>query len=794
MIKKSLMLIISTLALMPVMLVIVSAVIDDTTAPVSNVLEIWDKYGGNKLGICEDNSAIAQTILSFKGEASDDLNIVVGVDLKRDADVDSVSWEDNSNWDPTTLNGYSNNIDFNSIAQFNNEPFTKGNRIVCSRAKDGAGNVEEVNLENCCMFCVDTDEPEQVENVVHANPSPSECVSNYVNVAPEFEWDEASDEGCAEIDYYEVELNGEILEEQVYDNFFTVEEPENGENYYIRVRAVDRAGNTGDWSSSSEDVYYDNEMPEVEITSTFPEGLLKEGKTWFKGNFAVSETDSDNLALFKCEYKIVNNDVTIKDWTGSKEQCNSDLNIEVPEDCEDGTCVILKKAIDNACNVGETEKEYNIDTTPPVTKKTVGEPKYLGFEFEWMDMIIDWFVKPDTKITLECADVGIGCNEDRTFYSINGNGENWIPYTEPFPIGEDDRVYVIEYQSDDLLGNMEEIKSETDKIDTEAPVSVKTEKPTYEDGENTWVSGSSNFTITAEDSESGVNKTFYRINYEEETEDSLYDGGWNEYTAPFNLENECWNENPENFIDYYSIDQLRTKEDKKSQNVMLDCVAPEILIFNPNENEREIEKCVQSVVVNVTDIGAGVKRVWAELWDENGEESVMVRSESMTLTIYGTYEALMDKQLPAGDYTLKVMAEDNVGNVNTYLIDETLNKSVFVEYISPASCSIEPAEGGKCEFTFYVCIRGGDSIKFWLDKLGGIITPGMMNASILKEGDSKYVGLLDNGIDAGLLSLSDETINGRESFNLRLNVPANVASQIGTGTHKLDYLIKSFIE
>jgi len=44
MIKKSLMLIISTLALMPVMLVIVSAVIDDTTAPVSNVLEIWENF------------------------------------------------------------------------------------------------------------------------------------------------------------------------------------------------------------------------------------------------------------------------------------------------------------------------------------------------------------------------------------------------------------------------------------------------------------------------------------------------------------------------------------------------------------------------------------------------------------------------------------------------------------------------------------------------------------------------------------------------------------------------------
>lgn len=793
MIKKSLMLIIVTLALMPAMLAIVSAA-NDTTAPVSKVLEIWDRDGSNQLGICKNVPAVGKTFLSFKGSANDTQSNIDFVDLKRDADIDSVSWDDNSNWDSTTCPNCDNskNVKFESRATPNSREFGEGNRTVCSRAKDTSlnGNLEFVNVKNCCMFCVDTGDPGQVENVVNANPS--QCVPNYVNAAPKFEWGAISDEGCAGIDYYEVEVyfsDGELYyTDKVKENQITIKEPKNGENYYIRVRAVDRAGNKGEWSSSSEDVYYDNEMPKVEITSP-------EAESWFKDNFVVRENDNDNLALFKCEYKIVNNGVNVTDWIGSKEQCNSDLNIEAPEDCKDGTCAILKRATDNACNTGETERKYNIDTTPPVTEKIVGEPKYLGFK--WMDMIIDWFVKPETEVTLKCNDNGgIGCNENLTFYSINGG--DWKPYKEPFKIGKEDGIYLIEYQSEDLIGNMElPPKNETDKIDTESPISVKTEEPIYKDDKkNIWVSALSNFTITAEDSESGVNKTFYRINYEEETDELLNDnnGEWREYKSPFNLENECQNTNPDNFIEYFSIDQLKNTEKTKNQTVMLDCIAPEILIFNPKENEREIQKCVQSVVANVTDSGSGIKRVWAELWDENGEESEMVRSESMTRTIYGTYETLMDKQLPAGDYTLKVMAEDNIGNVNTYLIEETLNKSVFVEYISPASCSIEPAKGGKCEFTFYVCMRGGDSIKFWLDKLGGIITPSMMNASILKESNSEYVGLLDNGIDAGLLSLGNKTINGRESFNLHLNVPANVASQIGTGTHKLDYLIKSFIE
>lgn len=811
MIKKSLILAIATLVLLPAMLAIVSAIVDsnstvndyssDTTAPVSNVLEIWDRYGSEKLGSCEEGiPAVGRTFLSFKGIAEDTEHNIDFVELKRDEDIDSVGWNDNSNWDDTSCPDCDNlkSVKFESRATPNSRAFSEGNRTVCSRAKDRKGNLEIISseLENCCSFCVDTDDPEQVKNVAHSNKG--KCVENYVNEAPEFEWDAASDDGCAGIDYYEVEVyfsNGELYyADEVNENSITIKEPENGKDYYIEVRAVDRAGNKGEWSSSSEEVYYDNEAPEVDIVSP-------EAESWFKENFVVKEEDKDNLELWKCEYMIIKNgdkentrvangEENENDWI--EFECNSDLEIGVPEDCEDGKCKIIKKATDNACNAGEKEITYNIDTQGPTTIKTIGQPKYPGFE--WMNWVIDWFVTDKTEVTLTCTDTGIGCNENKTFYRING--EDWHPYNGPFKIGEEDAVYVIEYQSEDLLGNEEEVKSETDKVDTESPTSIKIEEPMYEDDEeNVWVNASSEFLIIATDSESGVNETLYRINHEEESVEMVSDNGeWIKYTSPFNLVNECCRENAENFIEYYSIDQLRNEEKIKSQTVMLDCVAPEIKIFNPKENEREIQKCTQSIVAKVDDNGSGVKKVWAELWDDNGNESKKVRTESMTPTIYGTYEALMDKQLPAGDYTLKVLAEDNIGNVNEYLIDESLINSVYVEYISPASCSIEPKEGGECEFTFYVCMRGGDSIKFWLDKLGGIVTPGMMDATILRGNNSGYVGLWDEGIDAGLLSLGNKTINGRESFNLHLNVPADVASQIGTGTHKLDYLIKSFID
>jgi hypothetical protein len=922
------------------------------------------------------------------GDSSDDFSGIFNVQYNRTSPDTYLLWTDA---DP--VDGGFSELEEEWRSDPNDDEFIDGLHEICCKVEDNAHNTA---IGECEEFCIDQSEPEQVQNVQHSNPS--ECVSNYVNQAPEFSWNEAIDEPeCSEIDYYEIKLyysNGNLINTYEEEGTsFTVPNPENGEDYYIKVRAVDLAENQGEWSEPSEHVYYDNEDPSVEITSP-PEDK------WIDPGFYVSETDTDNLGLYKCYYRIWNNGSFTLDWTETP--CNEDVYIDVDTYCPvDGlnNCRVYKKAVDNACNTnGEmTHKQFDIDTTPPEVSKSISCPKYPGFE--WMGYLIDWFVKDTTEITLTCDD-GEGSGVQAIYYRINEG--SWIEYESPFTLG-DDGVYYVEYYCIDNVNKTSEIESETDKVDTLAPETIKT----YE-GSEFWgyrliqgvnafiryISGQTQIILTASDSEVGVDKTWWTLfipneegedveayidgkwyeSYDDEFNDCLeenecygvahygldesdfskdefevdlevekddgkikwdvelggidghwhtgvqvviasgteplfllgwssenteepiykeYDGGWSspmplpegmsvsgsyneeEYTieideykldcpwywainveaswpghssaeqqnypadwgrwtavntaegvACLNYE-ECieqcnitfWQQKTEYMGDfcntqleegwwclyeepiniyqscdhkicYYSEDYLNNIEDVKCQVFSADVNSPSIQILNPTQEEADsIEKCVQSIVAVVEDDKSGIKRVWAELWDDVG--MTPLREENMSLTIYGTYEALMDKQLSAGNYTLKVCAKDNVDNVYCEEIKETLTPGIFIEYIEDPICLIDPETGGECDFTFHMCARDADSIKMWMDKLGEVVTPGMMNAEISNEGDSGYVGLNDEGIEAGTLCLGD-LINRRTSFDLSLDIPSDVASMIGTGSHALDYYIESY--
>ncbi len=742
--------------------------ISDITLPVCSVDFIKHKTSGEEYIFSETIYIDKTGKFRILGAANDLNSIITDIQYNRTSPDYFHIWEL-----AVADDGSFNELDEGWYSQDWETDFIEGWHNACCRATDQVNNV---GSGTCIDFCIDTSNPEEVKNLMHSNPS--QCVSNYVNEAPQFEWDAAEDNGCAGVDFYEVELylsNGNLIGTfEVSETSFTVPSPLNGEDYYIKVRTVDMAGNEGPWSGKSGDVYYDTEEPAVEITN-------ENAGEWLKGDLEITEIDAD-ANLYKCFYQVKNNDEVTVQWTETP--CNEPFTIDTKEVCpEDGknNCLVYKKAQDKACNDNTRWKEFDIDNHAPITTKIISGPKYTGFE--WLDWVIDWFITDKTEITFTCDDKdGSGC--DKTFYRVKfneGEWSVWFVFNETPLTFEEDGVYFVEYSSQDLIGNIENDNKEIDKVDTLPPVSIKTEEPVYEDSEeNIWVGPLTEFTIVAEDEEVGVDKIIYQIDENEEVE----------YESQFTLENECQNENPLHSIDYYSIDYLLNQEEPKTQAVMLDCVAPSIRILNPNEDEREIERCAQSIVAIVEDNGAGVKKVWAELWNETSK----IREVEMMLSVYNTYEALMDKQLPAGEYTLKLMAEDNVGNVYVENIDETLLNSVYVEFISPAICSIDSEEGGQCDFTFHICMRGGDSIKFWLDKLGQIVTPAMMNATISKEDNSTFVGLLDEGIDAGLLNLGNGVINGRTNFNLHLTVPSDVASQIGAGAHKLDYLIKSFVQ
>ena len=241
---------------------------------------------------------------------------------------------------------------------------------------------------------------------------------------------------------------------------------------------------------------------------------------------------------------------------------------------------------------------------------------------------------------------------------------------------------------------------------------------------------------------------------------------------------------------------------------------------NPTQSEAsDVNKCVQSIVVSISDAKSGINdsSVVAELKNSSG---IVVKTVQLKKQQYGntfTYEGLMEKDLPAGEYTLIITAKDNLGNENSASVNEHLPEVVNVEYISPSTCLVDPVNGGSCDFTFNLCMRGGNTIEFWMDKLGNIVTPAMLNATTSdpQDMDWTFVGMkhiigTDEGscvgpdvewvngacwfkTDAGDLSLEDMCIdiNGRAQFNLHLNLTSEAVQAIGEGVQDLNYWIKS---
>jgi len=922
----------------------------DEDSPDSNVIYATKDDGSNKRycdnGKMSVNFSSSDVVINFYSEDAKSNLKAVG--------YTRTGWE---YW----ANGHGFTHDLNKTSYWYSNPddsWSQEEYRVCARALDMSDNQENDDLsytnspdDDCCVLCIDAENP--IMDSIRDNTKDCSEDAKYSN-SDEITWSwSAHDEGCSDIDYYIVKLyEDDVLVGTIEtsDVEKTFSELANGKTYYVIVTPVDKAGNQGG-SMQSDSIIIDLTNPLVEITS--PE----EG-SWFKNDFIVSETDADEN-LLECQIEIQNNENEpyVSDW--NLELCNADFNLILDTYCpEDGACKITKTAKDKACRENEEDIMVNIDRTAPIADKEVGEPKVEGRTL--LDIIIDWFVTDETKITLSCDD-GLGSGVKEIKYKINER--EWVLYEAPFALRRADGIYNLEYYCTDNMNIESEHKFEIDKVDTEAPETIKTiGEPKYwdEEKEMMCVSENTRFTLTCADEEVGCDKTYYGVyergwaNYsepftlegheegmytiyyystdllgnEEEAnseQDWLdinkptitddYEDGWkntdqlvtlnpeddgcgikevkycleedcdvengaiieNDYDIEFNgdqktiLRYQAWDnvghaslvgedeikidktapettssftssewqnsdveielscedplinevasscdktyycidsdntcepdqeyngnitygEEGIHYIRFFSQDNANNEESVKIQIIKIDRTAPGVILLNPNETEAEnVQMCVQSVVAIVSEgvEGSGIKRVWAELWD--GEEKV--REAEMELYPDGTYGALMDKQLPTGEYILKVYAEDNAENNGIKEQPEILKQGVFVDYVENPICSINPEIGGNCDFTFHICMRNGNSIKMWMDKLGEVIIPGMMNATISKGENSTYVALWDERIDAGLLELDDEIINGRTEFDLSLNVPSDVASMIGVGAHKLDYLIRAY--
>ena len=637
-------------------------------------------------------------------------------------------------------------------------------------------------------------------------------------------------------------------------NSFEVSGLMHGDRVRIKVKATDKAGNVGEFSDFSEWVTIDNEEPDVQITNTnedeWASGNLEiteidEDENLFKCFYKVQSGFLNAGGRVTVDWTVTpcNQPFTID----TREVCPRDGKNQ---------CIVSKKAKDKACNERERSKQFDIDNNPPELEKIIGVPQHNNGEFVSTETPIEIIALDlASGVAQLCYQINsepIVCENainDTTFtltkmFNFQEESQHTLTFWAIDNVGNRDET------------SQTHLVDDTPPLTTKTYSLLFQKLGEFAGIENfliDWINSNTKITLTAQDQEphpSGVKETLFNImsRYEEtdegthsewfgmktnkwyndeelceeenmEMSDNGEDGdngvepepsptpsptngdndeesncvevaGWEDeelmvYEEPITIDEEGAHK-----ICFQSIDNVNNEETQMCQVFFVDNTKPAIEILNPTlEEARRIEKCSQSIVALVEDEDSGIKRVWAELWNGSNDK---VREVNLSRTIYGTYEALMDKQLPSGNYMLKVMAEDNVGNEETISIEETLTDSVFVESIFPGQCSINPEQGGSCKFTFNVCMRSANAVSFSLDKLGGIITPAMMNAEISKGEEKTFVGLLDDRIESGMLGLSEEIINGRTAFNLKLDVPANLASMIGKGVHQLNFHIKSF--
>ncbi len=194
-----------------------------------------------------------------------------------------------------------------------------------------------------------------------------------------------------------------------------------------------------------------------------------------------------------------------------------------------------------------------VDSTPPVTTITTGEPKFTTADGKL-------YVTGGTTFTLAATDNLSGVA--KTEYRINGG--TWTTYA-PFAIAGEG-THTIEYYSKDNVANSETFRTLTVIVDNTPPVSTVTAgTPQYQADGKLYISGSTGITITAVDALSGVKRTEYSI-----------DGGpWMAYRAVFTMSS---SDGETHTIRYRSMDNVNNLEDAAELVVILDKTPPQTAI------------------------------------------------------------------------------------------------------------------------------------------------------------------------------------------------------------------------
>ena len=197
-------------------------------------------------------------------------------------------------------------------------------------------------------------------------------------------------------------------------------------------------------------------------------------------------------------------------------------------------------------NVGNTEvpksTEVKIDKDAPTTESSLSGP--LGNN--------DYYTG-NVQVTLTATDnlSGVGS----TFYSIDNSISTTYPGS-PITVSGNG-AHTVSFGSNDVAGNFVFPTTITIKIDSTAPVTQATLAGTQ--GSNGWYTDATQVTLSATDTPSGVETTFYKLD----------NGAQQTYSVPFSISDSGYHT-----LIYWSVDRAGNTESQRSMLIRLDSVAP----------------------------------------------------------------------------------------------------------------------------------------------------------------------------------------------------------------------------
>ena len=440
--------------------------------------------------------------------------------------------------------------------------------------------------------------------------------------------------------------------------------------------------------SEGNSLYYILQNATLEADLTPPVVTFEFGAPYYNGSnwvnsstpIYINATDTHDYTLY---YRIWNGS-----WQGwQSEALNKDVKLSLPDEGLHYIEYYAKDEFNNTSPVGN-ETVY-VDNTPPSSTLSLNPLTPDGEN--------GWYVS-DVTINFTAIDDGSGVMA--ICYKIDDG--NITDYSGEFTVAEGS--HTIYYFAVDNLGNREEMKEKTVKVDKNPPEISYAKSGT--EGSNEWYTSTVTVTINATDAVSGIQEVKYMI-----------DNTWQDYSQPFTLNDGIYT------VKYFAKDNAGNNVSGEI-NISVDTTKP--TATHDFDGIMEDGKYTTDVTVklNAHDNLAGVKEIHYRL-DGGNWQIFPGASGTDTVSAEGTH-------------TIEYYAVDNAGNVGTtnqatFTIEK--NKKPVADFTYTPE---EPLDTDIITFVDHSTDEDGEIVS-WFWEFGDGSTSTNQNPTHMYEDNGTYV-------------------------------------------------------